>query len=124
MMTKRKMLARLTIARATPARLMGLRSSMRERCQGSCGSGGVFGVFSVSMVSLCDFGCIFWLDRDVHPAGPAGRHHRRFPGLALNQNGVESMLIAVMVQGHFSVPPGPVHWVHIRVEEHLVEVPH
>ena len=50
--TKRKILARLTIARATPARLIGLRSSMRSRWQGSSWSGGVC---SVAMLDLGRF---------------------------------------------------------------------
>ncbi len=41
------------MARATPARLMGLRISMRERCHGSTGD---CGVFSVSMLDLGRFG--------------------------------------------------------------------
>ncbi len=34
------------------------------------------------------------------------------------------MLVAVVVQRHFSIPPGPVHRVNVGVEEYLVKVPH
>src|SRR4051812_7261467 len=33
------------------------------------------------------------------------------------------MLFLIMMKRHFSVPPGPVHRVDIRIEEYLVEVP-
>src|ERR1051326_2219925 len=110
--TKRKILAMLTIARATPARLMGLRSSIRERCQGSTGGGGAF---SVAMRDLSRFRLFF--------------HYVCLPGrvviaVRVRQNlVVKTVLFAVVMQRHFSVPPGPVHRVHIRVKEDLVEVP-
>ena len=50
-----KMLARLTMASAMPARLTGLRSSMRETVPGLHRRRGG-GVFSVSMFCPCDFG--------------------------------------------------------------------
>src|SRR5271167_3482165 len=110
MMTKRKMLARPTIASAMPARLIGLRNSMRERCQGSTRGGGVF---SVSIFHPCGCGLFFG-------------HGWLIGGLSARCGhacAVESVLIAVVVQSHFSVPPCPVHRIYVRVEEHLVEVP-
>src|SRR6266568_874241 len=107
MMTKRKMLARLTIASAIPARLIGLRSSIRERCHGSTGGAGLF---SLSMLDPCHgrliLGCGFTRD---------GRNDR-----SSNYGGVESMFVLIVVQRHFSIPPCPVHGVNIRIEEHLV----
>src|SRR5579862_662839 len=109
MSTKRKMFARPTMARATPARLTGLRSSMRSRCLASGSAGGVF---SVSMLDLSEFGVV--------SVGIRG-----FAQSDLTQRlAVEAVLIAVVVQRHFSVPPRPVHGIDIRIEEHLVEVPH
>src|SRR5579863_6947258 len=118
-MTKRKILARLTIASATPARLTGLRNSMRERCQGSGGAGGIF---SVSMISACGFGFVLGFGWWV--GGCNGLFFGRVTCRFRNHPSVESMLIAVVVQRHFSVPPRPVHGIHVGVEEHLVEVPH
>src|ERR1700739_5136311 len=109
MSTKRKMLARPTMARATPARLTGLRSSMRSRCLAS-GSAGA--IFSVSMLDLSEFGVgVFGIRRLVQR--DIGQH------LA-----VETMLIAVVMQRHFPVPPRPVHGIDVRIEKYLVEVPH
>src|SRR6266566_5390390 len=113
MMTKRKMLARLTIASAMPARLIGLRSSMRERCHGSAEGGGVF---SVSMFHTCGFGFLLVMRRGFNN----GNWLIRSFG---DHRSVESMLFAIVVQRHFSVPPRPVHGINIRVEKHLVEVP-
>src|SRR5665811_1323663 len=99
MMKKRKMLARLTIASAMPARLIGFRNSMRERCQGSTGGGGVF---SASMFHLFGFSLLL------------GRDFRRFQDCARvvdrlgDRRAVQSMLVLVVVQRHFSVPPRPV----------------
>src|ERR1700687_156825 len=112
--TKRKMLARLTIASAMPARLIGVRNSMRERCHGSCWGGGVCSV-SVGSSGGCGFVLLLgggslsftWLVRRI-----------------CVQRSVEAMLIAILMQGHLSVPPGPIHWVNIGVQEYLVEVPH
>ena len=33
------------------------------------------------------------------------------------------MLVAIVLDGHFAVPPGPVHGVDVGIEEDLVEVP-
>src|SRR5579859_7414509 len=96
--TKRKMFATLTIARATPARLIGLRSSIRERCQGSTVGGGVF---SVAMRGLNRFR--FFV------------HYVCLPGRVViaervRQNViVQAVFFAIVMQRHFSVPPGPVH---------------
>src|SRR5579862_3385637 len=110
--TKRKILAMLTIARATPARLMGLRSSMRERCQGSVGGGAGF---SVAIRDLSWFRLFF--------------HYVCLPGRVViaervrHDFVVEAVLVTVVMQSYFSIPPGPVHRIHIWVKEDLVEVP-
>src|SRR5579872_561223 len=104
------MFASPTIAKARPARLMGLRISMRDLCHGSTGAGGVL---SVSMLNL---GCLGFL----------GLFHAGFGSLSgtLHQSRmVQSVLFAVVVQCHFAVPPGPVHRIDIGIEEHLIEVP-
>src|SRR5579864_3683013 len=108
--TKRKMLARLTMASATPARLTGLRSSMRNLCRASCWGGGMG---SVSMWCSGDhaFDCGFAL-------GLCGG------GLVKRFDSIQSVLVLIMMQRHFPVPPGPVHGIHIRIEKYLVEVPH
>src|SRR5579864_9535075 len=100
---KIKTLARLTIARATPARLMGLRIIMRERCQGSTAAGGVL---SVSMVDLSDLGFFCFFD---------GRCSG-FSGTLPDRGFVESVLFAVVMQRHFAIPPRPIHRINIRVE--------
>src|SRR5580692_3931685 len=104
---KRKILARLTIASAPPARLMGLRSSMRNPCRDSC-----CGVRSVSMGMARDCGLFFllfcflgWLFDLACAVG--------------DRRAVESMLVAVVVQRHLSIPPRPIHRIHIRVKKYL-----
>src|SRR5271167_1838896 len=104
MMKKMKMLARLTMASATPARLTGLRISMRDQCQGSACGGGV--VCLVSMLGACDFGCFL--------AG--GFSFRGFDRGFRDHLAVQSVLVAIVVQRHFSVPPRPVHRIDVRVE--------
>src|SRR5579864_7524028 len=108
MMTKRKMLARLTMASAMPARLIGLRSSMRETCQGSTGGGGVF---SLSMFCPSGFG-FFLLGSDFYFV--VGWLVGRFR----NCRDVETMLVLVVVPRHFSIPPRPVHRIDVRIQEH------
>src|ERR1700686_2323113 len=112
--TKRKILPRLTIPSAMPARLIGLRNSMRERCHGSCWGGGVC---SVSMGSSGDCGFVLLL-------GGGNLSFTWLVGRICAHRSVEAMLIAIMMQGHLSVPPRPVHWVNIGVQEYLVEGPH
>src|SRR5579863_6329647 len=107
------MLARLTIASAMPARLMGLRSSIRSLCRGSSASGGVFSVSMLDLgrfrlldrvaVRVCDFG------------GSASRLDQSFC--------IEAVLLLIVMQRHLTVPPGPVHGINIRIEEHLIEMP-
>src|ERR1700722_12317036 len=110
---KRKMLARLTIPSATPARLMGLRSSMRNPCRDSCCDG----VWSVSMGMARDCGLFFllfcFLLWPFDLACAVG-----------DRRAVESMLVAVVVQRHLSIPPRPIHRIHIRVKKYLIEVPY
>src|SRR5579872_7093978 len=111
--TKRKMLARLTIVRATPARLIGLRNSMRSRCRGSSWARGT------CSVAMFDLG---WL----RLGGGCWRNgNSALFGFGLsNHRSVESVLIAIVMQRHFSVPPRPVHRIDIGVKEHLIEVPY
>src|SRR5579864_2314606 len=113
MRTKTKLLHRLTMASAMPDRLIGLRSNMRETCQGSTGGGGFF---SVSMFCPSSFG-FFMLDSDFYfiVGWLVGRLR--------DCRDVETVLVLVVVPRHFSIPPRPVHGVNIWVEEHLVEVP-
>src|SRR3954453_5975378 len=33
------------------------------------------------------------------------------------------MFFLVELFGHFAVEPGPIHWINIRVKDHVVEVP-
>src|SRR5580693_740751 len=115
MMTNRKMLARLTITSAMPARLTGLRSSMRERCQGSTAGGGVF---SVSMFNPCGFR--FFLGAGFSQGGFAGRLGD--PCCSVPSS-VPTMLLTAVVQRHFPVPPCPVHRIHVWIEERLIEMP-
>src|ERR1700739_3510828 len=54
---------------------------------------------------------------------------RRQPGTGLGPRrlqesfGVQSVLLAIVFEGHLSIPPGPIHGVDIRVEENLIEMP-
>src|SRR5579872_5616627 len=109
--TKMKIFARLTMASATPARLIGLRSTMRNPCFGSTCSGGVF---SVAMLDLSGFGIFVRVDvcRRVPAIGPFDYWMD-----------IKPVLLAIVMQRHFSVPPGPVHGVHIGIKEYLIEVP-
>src|SRR5581483_12405820 len=114
MRTKRKMLARLTMASAIPARLTGLRSSMRNPCLAS-GSWGE--TCSVSMLDLSRLGFRF-------------RRSFRFDYFgcragAFNQRRcIQAMLFAIVVQRHFAIPPRPIHGVDVWVEEYLIKVPY
>src|SRR5215469_5484078 len=97
------MLARLTIASATPARLTGLRNSMRNPRLGSTSAGGVL---SLSMLDLGGLGFCLRL---------AGDLDQRIL--------IQAMFLAIVAQGHRSVPPSPVHRIDIGVKEYLIEVP-
>src|SRR5436305_14427422 len=104
MRTNRKMFARLTRASAIPARLMGLRSSMRNLCLGSGSEGEIC---SVSMLDLSGLGFLFrsWF----WGFGYGGNFQQRCF--------IQAMLFAVLVQRHLAVPPGRVHGVDVWVKE-------
>src|SRR5579871_1012865 len=107
--TKRNMFARLTSTSAIPARLMGLRSSIRRPCLASTVP---LGDFSSSMFSLRDF---FFVLGFGLPEGAV---------CFVQCLAVQSVFLLVVVQWHFSVPPGPVHRVNIGIQKYLVKVPH
>src|SRR5579864_6980588 len=111
--TKKKMFARLTSPSATPARLIGLRNNMRSRCQGSTACGGDLSSF---MLHLCG---LFFLRRRWHRTLVLGGTF----DFLLKNGGIQCVLLSIMVQRHFTVPPRPVHRIHIRVEEYLIEMP-
>src|SRR5215831_8538003 len=105
-----KMFAMLTIAKATPARLIGWRSSIRSLCRGSTSGGGVLSVSMLDLGLLCLFRFpvrICSVERNL-----------------LQRCVVQAVLLAVMVHGHFAIPPRPVHGIDIRIQKYLIEVPH
>ena len=114
---KVKILARLTIASAMPARLIGIA---QQHAQNGARVLQGFGVCSVSMLVLCDLGFVFGGLRFPRPASSFDWRGRCFLD---RRFAVQSMLVAVMMQSHLSVPPRPVHRINVRVKEYLVEVP-